>query len=161
MKSKKNSVFKPKTSELHPYRVRASICNLPFGLFTSFLVPFVPWHSLWAFLPIYLRSLSTGLYKSKWIVVFSKWDFPGEGNGNPLQYSCLENPMDREAWRPMAHGVTKTQTRLATSLTQLIQMGLFWGKGWDLCQPCSPPFLRLDETCCLSTVLCRNIIFRI
>ena len=33
--------------------------------------------------------------------------FPGEGNGNPLQYSCLENPMDREAWWATVHGVTK------------------------------------------------------
>ena len=32
---------------------------------------------------------------------------PGEGNGNPLQYSCLENPMDRGAWWAAAHGVTK------------------------------------------------------
>ena len=32
---------------------------------------------------------------------------PEEGNGNPLQYSCLENPMDRGAWRAAAHGVTK------------------------------------------------------
>ena len=32
---------------------------------------------------------------------------PGGGNGNPLQYSCLENPMDREAWRAIVHGVTK------------------------------------------------------
>ena len=32
---------------------------------------------------------------------------PGEGNGNPLQYSCLENPMDRGAWRAAVHGVTK------------------------------------------------------
>ena len=31
---------------------------------------------------------------------------PGEGNGNPLQYSCLENPMDREAWWATVHGVT-------------------------------------------------------
>ena len=31
---------------------------------------------------------------------------PGEGNGNPLQYSCLENPMDRGAWRDTVHGVT-------------------------------------------------------
>ena len=30
--------------------------------------------------------------------------FPGEGNGNPLQYSCLENPMDREAWQAEVHG---------------------------------------------------------
>ena len=33
--------------------------------------------------------------------------YPGEGNGNPLQYFCLENPMDRVAWRAMVHGVTK------------------------------------------------------
>ena len=32
---------------------------------------------------------------------------PGEGNGNPLQYSCLENPTNREAWKAMAHRVTK------------------------------------------------------
>ena len=35
---------------------------------------------------------------------------PGEGNGNPLQYSCLENPMDRGAWWAIVHGVTKSQT---------------------------------------------------
>ena len=32
---------------------------------------------------------------------------PGEGNGNPLQYSCLENPIDRGAWWAIVHGVTK------------------------------------------------------
>ena len=36
---------------------------------------------------------------------------PAEGNGNPLQYSCLENPMDREAWWATVHGVTKSGTR--------------------------------------------------
>ena len=35
---------------------------------------------------------------------------PGEGNGNPLQYSCLENPTDRGAWQATVHGVTKTFT---------------------------------------------------
>ena len=38
---------------------------------------------------------------------------PGEGNGNPLQYSCLENPMDRGAWQGTVHGVAKSQTRLS------------------------------------------------
>ena len=33
---------------------------------------------------------------------------PGGGNGNPLQYSCLENPMDRGAWRATVHGVAKS-----------------------------------------------------
>jgi len=37
----------------------------------------------------------------------------GEGNGNPLQYSCLENPMDRGAWWATVHGVTKSWTRLS------------------------------------------------
>ena len=35
---------------------------------------------------------------------------PGEGNGNPPQYSCLENPMDRGAWRATVHGVAKGWT---------------------------------------------------
>ena len=35
---------------------------------------------------------------------------PGEGNGNPLQYSFLENPMDRAAWRATVHRVTKSRT---------------------------------------------------
>ena len=39
--------------------------------------------------------------------------FPGEGNGNPLQYSCLENPMDREAWWATVHGDTTSSTRLS------------------------------------------------
>ena len=37
----------------------------------------------------------------------------GEGNGTPLQYSCLENPMDGGAWRAAVHGVAKSQTRLS------------------------------------------------
>ena len=38
---------------------------------------------------------------------------PGEGNGTPLQYSCLENPMDRGAWQATVHGVAKSWTRLS------------------------------------------------
>ena len=35
---------------------------------------------------------------------------PARGNGNPLQYSCLKKPMDREAWWATVHGITKSQT---------------------------------------------------
>ena len=38
---------------------------------------------------------------------------PGGGNGNPLQYPCLENPTDRGAWRATVRGVTQSQTRLS------------------------------------------------
>ena len=39
--------------------------------------------------------------------------FRGGGNGNPLQYSCLENPKDRGAWQVIVHRVTKSQTQLS------------------------------------------------
>ena len=41
---------------------------------------------------------------------------PGVGNENPLQHSCLENPMDRGAWRATVHGDAKSWTRLSMSL---------------------------------------------
>ena len=40
---------------------------------------------------------------------------PGAGTGNPLQYSCLENPMDRGAWRTTVHGVAESRTGQSTS----------------------------------------------
>ena len=40
--------------------------------------------------------------------------FPGGGNDNPLQYSCLENPMDRRVWQVTVHGVTRVRHNLAT-----------------------------------------------
>ena len=51
---------------------------------------------------------------------------PGEGNGNPLQYSCLENPMDRGPWEATVHGVTKSRTRLSdfTFLEKESEMGM-------------------------------------
>ena len=42
--------------------------------------------------------------------------YPGEGNGNPLQYSCLEDSIDREAWRATVHVVAESQTELSTKL---------------------------------------------
>ena len=39
---------------------------------------------------------------------------PGEGNGNPLQYYCLRNPIDRGAWQALVHGVARVRHHLAT-----------------------------------------------
>ena len=41
---------------------------------------------------------------------------PGGGHCNPVQYSCLENPMDKGAWRAAVHGVAESGTRLSTAL---------------------------------------------
>ena len=46
------------------------------------------------------------------IIIFHLSYF-GEGNGNPLQYSCLENPMDGGAWQATIYGVAKSRTRLS------------------------------------------------
>ena len=52
---------------------------------------------------------------------------PGEGNGNPLQYSCLENPMDGGAWWATVHGIAKSRTQLSdfTSLHFIIKINNF------------------------------------
>ena len=58
---------------------------------------------------------------------------PGGGHGNPLQYSCLENPMDRGAWRATVHGVEKNWTPLITHTSLcLTSSGLLWGRERDL-----------------------------
>ena len=52
----------------------------------------------------------------------------GEGNGTPLQYSCLENPMDGGAWKAAVHGVTKVRHDLVTSLSLFTFM--HWRRQW-------------------------------
>ena len=54
-------------------------------------------------------------FPPKKLPCFGAWvdSHAGEGNGNPLQYSCLENPMDRGAWKAAVHGVAKSWTRLS------------------------------------------------
>ena len=71
---------------------------------------------------------------------------PGEGNGYPLQYSCLENSMGRGGWWAMVHGVAKSQTRLSNTFSShkqvknisvslvrsfTIQNRYFQGKGFE------------------------------
>ena len=70
--------------------------------------------------PRYVRGSPGGSHGKEAVCNAGDWGLipesgrsPGEGNGNPLQYSCLENPMDRGAWRATVHGVAKSQTRLS------------------------------------------------
>ena len=52
---------------------------------------------------------------------------PEEGNGNPFQYSCLENPMDRETWRGTVHGVKRVRRALATKQQQFFILSSIGG----------------------------------
>ena len=70
----------------------------------------------------------------------------GEGNGNPLQYSCLENPMDREAWQATVHGVAKSRTRLSdfTSLHQeAVSHDNTYSSHHSYSQPLVPSLLKI------------------
>ena len=49
-----------------------------------------------------------------WVRTLGRGRSPGGGNGNALQYSCLENSMDRGAWQAKVHGVAKSWTQLST-----------------------------------------------
>ena len=61
-----------------------------------------------------LAFLSASLYQQSrtWLMSLSMHACIGEGNGNPLQYSCLENPRDRRAWWAAIYGVAQSRTRL-------------------------------------------------
>ena len=63
---------------------------------------------------------------------------PGEGNGNPLQYSCLENPMDRGPWWATVHGVAKSWTRLSDFTSLMLSLSF---------PACAHPCLSHTELC--------------
>ena len=67
---------------------------------------------------------------------------PGEGNGTPLHFSCLENLMDRGAWRATVHGVTKSPWDMTEGLT-LSLLSLFLKEEEDNL----PPLLLTEYTC--------------
>ena len=66
---------------------------------------------------------------------------PREGNSNSLQYSCLENPMDRGAWRATIHGVAKHSTRLNNEHTRGAKESYFLGLTGDT----PPPQISLPQ----------------
>ena len=71
------------------------------------------------FIDLFRASLVAQLVKNApalqetWVRSLGWKDFPEGGDGNPLQYSCLENSMDREAWRAAVHVFAKSRTQLS------------------------------------------------
>jgi len=77
---------------------RAGLCTID----KSHLIKFILYDSCFVFFAIYKHIILLGLERPS-----------GEGNVNPIQYSCLENPMDRGAWQATAHGIAKSWTQLS------------------------------------------------
>ena len=86
--------------QLMPHMWWLGDCNLN-GLVT---LTVLPWCSVIKNLPAEQET---------WVRSLGQGDSPGERNGNPLQYSCLGNPMDRGAWHATVHGVAKSWTQLS------------------------------------------------
>ena len=116
--------------------MRTNLCGLPWWLSGEESVcqcrrcglnPWVrkiPWRRKWQPSSVFLPGKSHG---QRSLAGYSSWglqelDMTQQGNGNSLQYSCLENPVDRAAYQATDHGVAKSQTRLSdfTSLQELI-----------------------------------------
>ena len=88
-----------------------SSAGSPWWLLTTFRTPYVVFLCLQG--PIWEFSGDSAVkslpaMQETWVRSLGYEDCPGEGNGNPLQYSCLENPMDGGAWQATVHGVTKS-----------------------------------------------------
>ena len=69
----------------------------------------------------------------------------GGGNDNPLQYSCLEDPMDRGPWQAIVHGITQSQTRLITYTCHVIRSGLGIKLNTNVSAVCYLAFLNVVE----------------
>ena len=80
---------------------------------------------------------------------------PGEGNGNPLQYSCLENPMDRRCWQVIVHGITEESDVTEATYDAHTRGMVVWHEYMcvqlclTLCDPmdCSPPSSSFHGIC--------------
>ena len=89
----------------------------------------VSWRILWTEKPGGLLSMGLHRVRHDWSDLACMHAYIGEGNGNPLQYSCLENPRDREAWWAAIYGVAQNWTWLkrlsSNSLLLRVQLLLF------------------------------------
>ena len=94
--------------------------------------------------------------------------FIGKGNGNPLQYSCLENPRDRGAWWAAVYGVAQGRTRLKQLSSRLVIAFLLRGKhlliSW-LQSPSAvtlePRKIKSDTVSAVSPSICREVMGQI
>jgi len=128
---------------------------VPFDLLHSFLS--TPNPHLWQPAIYSLLFMSYGgfvilrfhIWARSYSICLSLYDLFREGNGNPLQYSCLANPMDRGAWWDAVLGVARSQTRLSNSLSLFTFM--HWRRKW---QP-TPVFLPGESQGRGSLVGCR------
>ena len=95
-------------------KVTSNLENNRSSVFILFTLPFSQENiGTNSFLQRKVALLWVGKFMGHCIILGGCLFFSGEGNGNPLQYSCLENPMDGGDWWATVHGVTKSRTRLS------------------------------------------------
>ena len=103
---KNNGLFGRQIFQVSSHKLIKGMCSNP-DLSNSKLFTPIPGY---LGLPWWLSGKETACSEGDLGSILGSGRSPGEGNGNPLQYSCLENPMDRGAWWVTVHGVTKSWT---------------------------------------------------
>ena len=78
--------------------------------------------------------------------IFASGRSPGGGNGNPLQYSCLENPMDRRSWQAIVHRVAQSWTRLKHKYITGKNLRSRERQRWEKCQIDKPWMQNVFQT---------------
>ena len=117
------------------------------------------WKIPWMEEPGRLKSMGSLRVRHDWAASLSLFTFMhGEGNGNPLQYSCLENPRDRGAWWAFGYGVARSRTRLKrlSSSSSSEIYGNIHSHSVLTISPCTG---ILHSMACHFIVLCRYCIF--
>ena len=94
----------------HPHPPKQNKVSHCFHCFPIYL----PWSNGTTASPVVQRLKCLPSVRETWVRSLGLGRSPGEGNGNPLQYSCLENPMEGRAWQATVHGVAKVVHNLAT-----------------------------------------------
>ena len=129
-----------KTSDNYLKRGRANNLEKAMAPYLSTLAWKIPWTGE----PGGLQSMGSHRVRHDSATSLSLFTFIGEGNGNPLQCSCLENPRDGEAWWAAIYGVIQSRTWLKqlSSSSSIRANVLVWGLFWS-CYVCWTKWLRL------------------
>ena len=127
--------LKPPTWWLEESRHSVNVSFLPLKkhfLFLFFIYLFIFFFLSCFTFSFFSRSSFFGGHFAPWLHFHFSLSCIGEGNGNPLQCSCLENPRDGEVWWAAVYGVSQSQTRLKqlSSSSSSSNNGEYWFLGW-------------------------------
>ena len=128
IKNNTNGLIYKTETDLHILKTNLWLLKKAMAPHSSTLAWKIPWTEE----PGRLQSMSD---TTEWLHFHFSLSCIGEGNGNPLQYSCLENPRDGGAWWAPVYGVAESRTRLkwlSSNSSSTGEIGVGWGREWQI-----------------------------